>query len=82
MGQIVQDEKIIWTPKTKGLEVYDVATDSEEKTPIFAGSPNGAYQPHVNRLLGWFKSTNRHGKNRTAMTKRDIEILKTLGYIN
>ncbi len=82
MGRIVQDEKIIWTPKSRGLEVYDVVKDREEKTPIFAGSPNGAYQPYVNRLLGWFKSTNRHGNNRTAMTKRDIEILKTLGYID
>ena len=82
MGKISKDEKIIWTPKTKWLEVYNLVQDSQEMEPILVGRPSGAYQPHVNQLLSWFKSTNRHGKNRMATTRRDIEILETLGYIN
>ena len=82
MGQILKDEKIIWTPKSKWLEVYNLVQDSQEMAPILVGRSRGPYQPHVNHLLSWFKSTNRRGKNRMATTRRDIEILETLGYID
>ncbi len=66
----------------KAVEEYDLLRDEAEVDPIFAGPAKGEYRPRVSQLVNWFKATNRHGKNRMAMTKRDVEVLKTLGYID
>ncbi len=50
--------------------------------PIFAGKPNGQYKSSINGLKLWFESTNRHTDNPTKTKKKDIEVLRSLGYID
>ena len=82
MGQLTGDQKLIWTPTSNETEVFNLAQDRNEKNPIFLGKSPRPIRAQVDHLKSWYKSTNRHKKNRPTMKKRDIEVLRTLGYID
>lgn len=82
IGRLHSHQKLIWTPRSKQLEAYNLDQDTTETHPVFSGKVNKFYRKQVQGLMSWYKTTNRHRKNRTAMSKRDIEVLKTLGYID
>ncbi len=82
IGHIRSDRKIIWTPARNKIEEYNLRLDRKEMKPIFAGKPNGQYKSSINGLKLWFESTNRHVHKPTKMKKKDIEVLRSLGYID
>ncbi len=82
MGQLRGDRKLIWTPTSNEVEVFNLAQDRNEENPIFAGESPSPIRARVDHLKSWYRSTNRHAKNRPTLKKRDIEVLRTLGYID
>jgi len=80
MGRMSGTRKVIWTPKASRLEIYDLATDPLELKGAHPKSPSPIYEAETARLKSWFEATaGASGKNR--MTKKDIKVLKSLGYL-
>ena len=81
MGWVLEEQKIIWTPRSNKVEVFDVAKDQREIEPVFLGRTKDRYQRQVNQLLAWFKATAIYRDEPSPLQKKDIEILKSLGYV-
>jgi hypothetical protein len=81
MGWVLEEQKIIWTPRSNKVEVFDVAKDRREIEPVFLGKTKDRYQRQVNQLLAWFKATAVYLDAPSPLDKKDLEILKTLGYV-
>ncbi len=81
MGWVLEEQKIIWTPRSNKVEVFDVAKDQKEIEPVFLGKTKDRYQRQVNQLLAWFKATAIYRDEPSPLKKKDIEILKSLGYV-
>ena len=81
MGQTTGDRKVIWTPGDNRLEIFDISRDPLELKPSTPDRKTPVYKAETARLERWFKSTaGEEGENQ--MTERDIEILKSLGYLH
>ena len=80
MGQTLGDEKSVWNPRKKVLSLFDVNIDPFEEKPLMLSEGDSLYNTLKKPLNQWFKATNlSDGKSR--MNERDVEILKSLGYV-
>ena len=80
MGRTSGDRKVIWTPDSTRLEIYDLATDPPERKPTKPKTGSPQYKAETNRLKNWFESTaGEAGENK--MSEEDVEVLRSLGYI-
>lgn len=80
VGHTIGPRKVIWTPEDKSLEVLDLDRDPFELSPTIAKSSSSQYKAETARLEHWFKSTAGRASE-IKMTKEDIEVLKSLGYL-
>jgi hypothetical protein len=72
--------KLIWAPAEKSLTAFDTAQDPLEIKPHRLGASSAAYESETALLARWFESTDG-GSGQTAQSKRDIEVLRSLGYL-
>ncbi len=80
MGHKLGARKVIWTPEDDALEIFDVGKDPYELSAKTPAERTPQYKAEVSRMRRWFKSTaGEEGENR--MTAKDMEILKSLGYV-
>ena len=80
IGQTLGDKKSIWNPRKKVLSLFDVDTDPFEQKPLMLSSGDSLYSTLKKPLRQWFEVTNlSDGESR--MNERDVEILKSLGYV-
>ncbi len=80
MGHQLGARKVIWTPEDDQLEIFDIGTDPYELAPRMPEERTPQYRAEVNRMRRWFQATaGEEGENR--MTARDLEVLKSLGYV-
>ena len=72
--------KLIWNPADQTLDVFNVKQDPLEVHPreVAAGDPD--YKRETVMLANWFKSTDV-GMGQSSMSKRDVEVLRSLGYV-
>jgi arylsulfatase A-like enzyme len=79
MGLSNGASKVIWTPSEDRLAFYDTRTDPLETRPRLLRSGN-AYDADTTKLKRWFSLTaGRAGENQ--MSTHDMEVLKSLGYL-
>jgi arylsulfatase A-like enzyme len=76
--------KLIWTPGRIGddqFELYNLSTDPAETNNVYAGNRELA-APLSAALMAWLKagSGDPPGVKQAALTPRDMEILRSLGY--
>ena len=80
VGQTFGDEKSIWRPRKKSISVFDISSDPFEENPVVVNRTDPSYHSRKKPLSQWFEATDLSvGESR--MGKRDVEILKSLGYI-
>jgi arylsulfatase A-like enzyme len=80
VGQRNRDRKVVWSPREKGLEVFDLSRDPGELFPAEPARESPVYEAESRRLRLWLDKTGgKSGENR--MTGRDLEVLRSLGYI-
>lgn len=80
MGHTLGPRKVIWTPRETRLEVFNVTADPFELKPAKIKAKAPQYKIETARLRRWFEETaGEEGKN--EMTDKDLEVLKSLGYI-
>ena len=75
------DHKVIWTPETEELEIYDLAQDPFEMKPSTPNDGERAYERETDALTRWFKSTHLAEEGENRMDASDCEALQSLGYI-
>ena len=80
IGQEDGTRKLIWNPADQTLDVFNVKQDPLEVHPreVAAGDPD--YKRETVMLANWFKSTDV-GMGQSSMSKRDVEVLRSLGYV-
>lgn len=79
-GRLKGDDKTVWSPGDDSLEIYDVSADRYETRPIQLDPGNSEYGKETASLRWWFSATEfREGED--SLTSRDLEVLKSLGYL-
>ena len=80
MGQTAGSKKSIWDPQEKVLLSFDLSVDPFEQEPLAFSQKDRTYSSRTKPLSRWFKATNL-SSGESRMSKRDVEVLKSLGYI-
>ena len=81
VGQTLGDDKAVWNPRAKSLSLVDVRNDPFEENPKVFGNKDARYHAEAKPLSRWFDATDlSDGESR--MSERDVEVLKSLGYIH
>lgn len=72
--------KLVYSPQSGSLEVYDLVRDPHELSPARPARRSPLYRTETARLEQWLEATmGAVGQNR--MTEKDLRILRSLGYI-
>ncbi len=81
MGRLDGTMKMIWTPDEKRFEVFNLAADHLELRANALEESAHTYKFEKAAFERWFESTDL-AESESRLTKRDAEILESLGYIN
>ena len=80
IGQSLGSQKMVWDPSGRFLSVFNIDEDPFEMSPLVLSHKNPEYSATARPLGQWFKATDLSA-GESKLTKRDTEVLKTLGYI-
>ena len=81
IGKLDGSQKMIWTPERGQFEYFDLASDPFEQRSEILAKGDRRYKFESAAFERWFESTNL-AESESRLTKRDAEILESLGYIN
>ena len=81
MGKLEGIRKMIWTPDENRFEFFDLSKDPNETNAELLVSADSRYKFEEAAFERWFEATNM-AESESRLTKRDAEILESLGYIN
>jgi arylsulfatase A-like enzyme len=79
-GYVDGATKLIWSPGDELLHSYDVARDPLEHQPATLTAASPPYAAETQRLKSWYSRTE-FTAGEELLSKRDIEVLKSLGYV-
>jgi arylsulfatase A-like enzyme len=79
-GFLERARKLIWSPEDGEAAWYDLRGDAAELRPQLLRDGGAPYAAETGRLKNWFARTNTPD-NETQLSSRDIEVLKSLGYV-
>ena len=81
VGQSLGTQKMVWDPAGRSLSVFNIDEDPFEMSPLVLSHKDAQYSATARPLGQWFKATDLSAGD-SKLTKRDLEVLKTLGYIH
>jgi arylsulfatase A-like enzyme len=79
-GYVEGASKIIWSPQDERVVTYDLSGDPHETRARELHTGTLLYRTETERLKAWFSRTESRAAEQAA-SARDIEVLKSLGYI-
>jgi arylsulfatase A-like enzyme len=82
LGWIRGEQKVVWTPKSKTLELFTLGEDGNGAQPVFFGKVQECSQDEVTQLQAWFEATLIYRDEEFRLRREDIEVLKSLGYVS
>ena len=80
MGKLDGFKKAIWTPQEERFEFFDLERDPFELQSETLEPKDQVYKYESGGFQRWFEETNL-AESESRLTKRDAEILESLGYI-
>ena len=80
MGKLNGTVKIVWTPGNERFRIHDLTEDPFEIAPQEIDPDDRRYKFEIASFERWYEETNLEQRE-ARLTKRDAEILKSLGYI-
>ena len=80
MGKIDGMMKSVWVPGDEQFRIHDLSADPFEIDPREFGPGDRRYKFEIASFERWYESTNLE-QHEARLTKRDAEVLKSLGYI-
>ncbi len=81
VGQSLGTQKMVWDPNGRSLSVFNIDEDPFEMSPLVLSHKHAQYSATARPLGQWFRATDLTA-GESKLTKRDTEVLKTLGYIH
>ncbi|MGH9630123.1 MAG: sulfatase family protein [Bryobacteraceae bacterium] len=72
--------KFIWSPDEAQVEKYDVGRDPQEVHPQILKAGRQPYKTQTKHLQTWFARTESRASE-TRLSEKDLEVLKSLGYV-
>ena len=63
-----------------GIYLYDIGRDPHELKPRVVGADHAAYESETSLLTRWLELTDIASRP-AALSKRDIDVLRSLGYL-
>jgi len=81
VGQSLGSQKMVWDPNGRSLSVFNIDEDPFEMSPLVLSHKHAQYSATARPLGQWFRATDLTA-GESKLTKRDTEVLKTLGYIH
>jgi arylsulfatase A-like enzyme len=82
LGWIRGEQKVVWTPGSKTLELFTLGEDGNGAQPVFSGKVDESPQDEVTQLQAWFEATLIYRDEKFRLRQEDIEVLKSLGYVS
>jgi arylsulfatase A-like enzyme len=79
-GYLEGAQKLVWSPGDQQMAQYDLLRDAYELKPRVLKKGSAPYESQTRRLAAWFERTETKGRQEELST-RDVEVLKSLGYI-
>jgi len=80
VGRTTGTRKVIWAMQDQQVEIIDLAADPHELAVLKPDRGSDQYRLESGRLDRWYQATvGEAGENR--MTEEDMEVLKSLGYV-
>jgi arylsulfatase A-like enzyme len=79
-GYVEGSSKLIWSPEDRSLAAYNVTQDPHEAHPKMFSAATRNYKDATKRLTSWFLRTESRAAEK-QLSKRDLEVLKSLGYV-
>ena len=80
IGETVGFRKLVWTTGEKSLSVVNLEQDPLELRPAVLREGDTEYHTRAASLKRWFEATDLE-EGEITMNERDIEVLKSLGYL-
>ena len=80
IGETLGLRKLVWTPDQESLSVVNIEQDPLGLRPAVLSNGDKEYQAMAASLKRWFEATDLD-EGETTMNERDIEVLKSLGYM-
>ena len=80
VGMTEGARKLVWTPRDEKLSVFNIESDPFEIDPDQPKSGGESYLDQTEALENWYLATDL-SEGELKLTERDLEVLKTLGYI-
>lgn len=81
MGYRQDDKKVVWTPEDDVLEIVGLSDDPFESHAETPAEGSTGYERETEALTRWFRATHLEENGENEMTSKDLEALKSLGYI-
>ena len=80
VGQTLGHQKTIWNPRGESVSLWDIRHDPFEENPTVLSKNDARYNARRNPLSRWYEATDL-SDGESQMSRRDVEVLKSLGYI-
>ncbi len=80
MGKVEGTMKTVWTPGDEKFRVHDLAKDPFEFEPVELTPDDRKYKFEMAAFERWYESTDLE-ETEAKLSKRDSEILESLGYL-
>ena len=80
LGMTMGSDKFVWTPGNSELAVLDLEQDPFELEPKVLDEGERAYERRTASFQRWFDSTDLE-ESELKISDRDVEVLKSLGYL-
>ncbi len=80
LGRTQGNRKVVWTPEAERVSIVDLNDDPHEDDPRVHERQGKTYQRETAELRAWFEKTDLE-ESEAQLTRRDAEVLKSLGYL-
>jgi arylsulfatase A-like enzyme len=80
LGHLDDSRKLRWSPGERELVAFDLKADSDELQPRPIDKASQQYSAASERLRTWFEQTESRAREQELL-KEDLEVLRSLGYI-
>jgi arylsulfatase A-like enzyme len=74
--------KVIWTPESDLWELYDLVADTGENQNVIASHPSASkWKARLENAVKVFGRRWTYGENAATPSEQDLEMLRSLGYV-
>jgi hypothetical protein len=82
LGWIRGTQKVVWTPGSETVELLTLDGEGNGTQVLFSGQTNESHRADINELQAWFEATLMYRDDEFRLKQKDLEVLRSLGYVS